>query len=67
MQTKVVWPSDEHIARVAYRIYLERGAASGPAREDWVQAELLLLAHLNNPNGTSTGPAPAMRNSEQRP
>ena len=47
MQTKVALPSYEHIARVAYRIYLERGTSSGPEREDWLQAEQLLMAHLN--------------------
>jgi len=65
MQTKMVWPSYEHIARVAYRIYLERGDASGPERADWLQAEQLLLEHLNK-GEASVAAGQTVRSSEQR-
>jgi hypothetical protein len=32
-------PSHEEIAVVAYKIYLQRGAADGDALADWLQAE----------------------------
>ena len=64
MQTKMVWPSYEHIARVAYRIYLERGAASGPERADWLRAEQLLLEHLNK-DDNSAAAGQTVRSSEQ--
>jgi len=65
MQTKMVWPSYEHIARVAYRIYLERGDSSGPERADWLQAEQLLLEHLKKGEALVAA-GQTVRSSDQR-